>query len=116
MNGLLGTFFLKDFDTFFNNYQSVNILANEALKVLEYLLPALNKFFDLCKGLTDVKNTIIRWYSYTNVAFSGNYIRTKSKYYNEPLFSNVSINMSNKETEDYNTVKGACFGKIQYFI
>ncbi|CAG8746314.1 6199_t:CDS:1, partial [Funneliformis mosseae] len=88
---------------------SINILANEALKALEHLLLALNEFFDLCEGLTDVKNTIIRFYNYTNVASSRDYIRAKSKYYNELSFSDVSINMSNKETEDYNTIEGACF-------
>lgn len=30
--------------------------------------------------------------------------------------SDMSINMSKEESEDYNTYKGACFGKIQYSI
>ena len=112
MNGLLGTFFLKDFDTFFINYKSNNILANEALTALTHFLPALNEFFDLCEDLTSVENTKIRWYSYTHITSSGDYIRAKSKYYNKLSFSDVSINMSEEESEDYNTYDGACFGKV----
>ena len=33
-------------------------------------------------------------------------------YYNEPSFSDVSINMSEEEIEDYNTDMSACFGKV----
>jgi len=115
MNGLLGTFLLKDFDEFFDNYKLNNVLANEALMALDHFIPALNEFFDLCEGLTNAENAIIRWYSYTSIAPSNDYIRAKSKYYNEPSFSDVSINMSEEEVEDYNTDEGACFGKVQYF-
>jgi hypothetical protein len=112
MNGLLDMFFLKDFDEFFNNYKSTNDLADEALTAFEHFLPALNEFFDLYEGLTDAINCKISWYSYTNAIPSGDYIRAKSKYYNEPSFSDVSINMSEEETEDYNTDEGSCFGKV----
>src|SRR2546429_6793928 len=105
MNGLLGTFFLQDFDSFFDNYKSKNILANEALLALEHFIPTLNEFFDLCDSLTEemAKDTKINWYSYTNISSSGDYIRAKSKYYGGPSFSDVSINISEKESEDYNT-------------
>ena len=112
MNGMLGTFLLKDFDNFFNNYKLHNVLAQEALTALDNFLPALNEFFDLCEDLTDAKNSKISWYSYTVVVPSGDYIRAKSVYYNGPSFSDVSINMSKEETEDYNTHEGACFGKV----
>lgn len=116
MNGLLGTFFLKDFDAFSDNYKSRNTLANEALLAFEHFIPALNEFFDLCDDLSEemVKETKIRWYSYTN-ASSSDYIRAKSKYYDGPSFSDVSINMNEEESEDYNTHEGACFGKVLYF-
>ena len=79
MNGLLGTFFLKDFDTFFDNYKSKNALANEALLAIDNFISTLNKFFDLCDGLTEemVGETKISWYSYTNISSSGDYIRAK---------------------------------------
>jgi hypothetical protein len=112
MNGMLGTFLLKDFDNFFNNYKLHNVLAQEALTALDNFLPALNEFFDLCEDLTDAENSKISWYSYTVVVPSGDYIRAKSVYYNRPSFSDVSINMSEEETEDYNTHEGACFGKV----
>ena len=115
MNGLLSTFLLKDFDEFFNNYKLNNVLANEALMALDHFISALNEFFDLCESLTNAENAIIRWYSYTSITPSNDYIRAKSKYYNEPSFSDVSINMSEEEVEDYNTDEGACFGKVQYF-
>lgn len=115
MNSLLGTFLLRDFDEFFDNYKLNNALADEALMALEHFIPVLNEFFDLCEDLTDAKNAKIRWYSYTNITPSKDYIRASSKYYNEPSFSNVSINMSEEESEDYNTYEGACFGKVQYF-
>src|SRR2546429_3584982 len=116
MNGLLGTFYLQDFNSFFDNYKSKNILANEALLALEHFILTLNEFFDLCDGLTEemAKDTKINWYSYTNISSSGDYIRAKSKYYGGPSFSDVSINMSEEESEDYNTHEDACFGKVFY--
>ena len=116
MNDLLGTFFLQDFDSFFNNYKSKNILANETLLALEHFIPMLNEFFDLYDGLTEemAKDTKINWYSYTNISSSDDYIRVKSKYYGRPSFSDVSINMSEEESEDYNMHKGTCFGKVFY--
>jgi hypothetical protein len=114
MSGLLGKFLLKDFDSFFNKYKENNVLAQEASSALEQFLPTLNEFFDLCEGLTDAENSEISWYGYT-VASNKDYIRAKSVYYNEPSFSNVSINMSEEETGDYNTYKGACFGKVRYY-
>ncbi|POG78431.1 hypothetical protein GLOIN_2v1836852 [Rhizophagus irregularis DAOM 181602=DAOM 197198] len=114
---LLGTFNLQDFDAFFNNYRSNNSLAREALTALEYFLELLNEFLDLCEGLTDNETINISWYSYANISSSGDYIRAKSLYYNEPSFSDVSISMSKEESEDYNTAEGgACFGKVLMLI
>src|SRR5436853_6160924 len=113
MNGLLGTFFLKDFDTFFDNYKSKNALANEALLAVDNFISTLNEFFNLRDGLTEEMGgeTKISWYSYTNISSSGDYIRAKSMYYNDTSFSIVSFNKSEKEFEDYNTYEGICFGK-----
>ncbi|PKY19469.1 hypothetical protein RhiirB3_494591 [Rhizophagus irregularis] len=92
-------------------------LAREALTALEYFLESLNEFLDLCEGLTDNETINISWYSYANISSSGDYIRAKSLYYNEPSFSDVSISMSEEESEDYNTAEGgACFGKVLMLI
>lgn len=117
MNGLLGTFFLKDFDAFFDNFKYNNVLADEALLAFEHLIPTLNEFFDLCDDLSEemAKETKIRWYGHAN-ASSNDYIRAKSKYYDGPSFSDVSINMSEEESEDYDTHEGACFGKVLMLI
>jgi len=118
MNGLLGTFCLENFDAFFDDYKSRNTLAHEALTALDHFLQALNTFFDLDDDLTENmvnKNNEIHWYSYANVS-NGDYIRAKSMYYNELAFSDVSINMSEDEAEEYNTDAGACFGKVCYSI
>ena len=48
-------------------------------------------------------NTEVSWYGYANVESSDDYIRAKSMYYNELSFSDMSINMSGEEIEDYNT-------------
>ena len=77
MNGLLGTFLLKDFDNFFNNYKLHNMLAQEALTALDNFLPALNEFFNLCEDLIDVENSKISWYSYTVITSSRDYVRAK---------------------------------------
>ena len=116
MNGLLGAFLLKDFNMFFDNYKLTNILASEALLALEHFIPVLNEFFDLCDDLTEemVRDAKVSWYSYTNITPSGDYIRAKSMHYNEPSFSDVSINMSEEEFDDYNTYDGTCFGKVFY--
>jgi hypothetical protein len=115
MNGLLGKFSLENFEEFFNNYKVNNTLAQEASTALDQFILSLNEFFDLCEDLSEemiMGNTEVSWYSYANVELSGDYIRAKSMYYNEPSFSDVSINMSGEEIEDYNTDSGACFGKV----
>ena len=116
MNDLLTKFSLENTDEFFERYKLNNVLAQEALTAMDCFLIALNEFFDLDEGLTEemVKgSTEISWYSYANVESSGDYIRAKSLYYNEPSFSDVSINMSSEEDDDYNTDKGACYGKVR---
>ncbi|RGB27599.1 hypothetical protein C1646_768888 [Rhizophagus diaphanus] len=70
------------------------------------------EFLDLCEELTGNEIINISWYSYANIFSSGNYIRAKSLYYNEPSFSDVSFSMSEEESEDYNIAKDACFGKF----
>ena len=55
-------------------------------------------------------------YGYVNVKSNSDYIKAKSMYYNEPLFSDVSINMSVKEIEDYNMDIGVCFGKVYVYL
>jgi len=115
MNSLLGTFSLKDFDIFFNNYKSKNILASEAITALDHFLLMLNKFFDLCEDLTNTKNAIINWYSYANIA-NEDYINAKSMYYNELLFSDILINMNEQEFEDYNTYYHAYFGRYVFLF
>jgi hypothetical protein len=76
----------------------------------------LNEFFDIVNDDLNeeliANNTIITWYSYTKMAASGDYIRAISKYYNEPEFSNISINMNVEEAGNYNTNKGTCYGKV----
>ena len=117
MNGLLGSFSLEGFDEFFDNYKRNNILAQEALTAINQFFPALNEFFDLFDNLTEeevIGNNEISWYGYANVESSGDYIRAKSLYYNEPSFSDVSVNMSEEEVEDYHTDDGICFGKVAY--
>jgi len=84
LNSLLGKFGLENFDGFFDKYKEKNNLAAEALLALEHFLTTLNAFFDLVDDLheeTIINNTSISWYSYTNVAASGDYIRAVSKYY-----------------------------------
>jgi len=71
MGGLLGTFDLQDFDTFFNNYRSNNSLAVEALTALECFIASLNEFLELCEGLNGNEKIIISWYSYANISSSG---------------------------------------------
>ena len=114
MNGLLGKFSLVDVDEFFNEYKLNNNLAQEALTAMDHFLLALNDFFDLFDNVTEetIMDTKIIWYSYANLESSGDYIRAKSLYYNEPAFSDVSINMSAEEVEDYRTDNGTCFGKV----
>ena len=116
MNSLITTFLLNGFNQFTTLYkQTNNHLAPEALLAFEQFLPALNKFFDLFDDLTEemvASNTVIHWYSYTTAASSGDYIRASSKYYYNPEFSNISINMNEKEINDYRTDQGICFGKV----
>ncbi|GET61565.1 kinase-like domain-containing protein [Rhizophagus irregularis DAOM 181602=DAOM 197198] len=66
-------------------------------------------------ALSQINIINISWYSYANISSSGNYIRAKSLYYNELSFSDVSISMSEEESEDYNTAEGgAYFSKVSY--
>lgn len=110
---------LENSDRFFNEYKEKHSLAAEALLALEHFLTTLNSFFDLVDDLNEEiisNNTNISWYNYTNLTASGDYIRAASKYYKEPEFSNVSINMNVEEADDYNTDKGTCFGKVFYSV
>src|SRR5256884_9854570 len=94
MNGLLGKFSLENSEEFFNNYKVNNTLAQEASTTLDQFILSLNEFFDLCEDLSKeilMGNTEVSWYSYANMESSGDYIRAKSMYYNEPSFSDVSI-------------------------
>ena len=119
MNGLLGKFSLENSEEFFNNYKVNNTLEQEASTVLNQFILSLNEFFDLCEDLSEemlMGNTEVSWYSYANVESSSDYIRAKSMYYNELSFSDVSINMSGEEIEDYNTDMGACFGKVYIVV
>src|SRR2546421_13071102 len=112
----MSTFFLSMFDEFFAAYKAINTLAPDALMALDHFLPALNKFFDLCNDLNQdmvMNNTKINSYSYTNMVASGDYIQAKSRYYNQPEFSNISIKMSEEELDDYDTDEGTCFGKVR---
>jgi len=89
------------------------------LTALDQFILLLNEFFDLCEDLSEkmlMGNTEVSWYGYANVESIGDYIRAKSMYYNEPSFSDVSINMSGEEIEDYNTDMGACFGKVYVYL
>jgi hypothetical protein len=116
MSGLLGKFSLENVDEFFDGYKLNNTLAQEALTAIDQFLPALNEFFDLFDNLTEemvTQNTKISWYSCANLESSGDYIRAKSLYYNEPSFSDMSINMSVEEIKDYRTDDGTYFGKVQ---
>ncbi|POG61929.1 hypothetical protein GLOIN_2v1785978 [Rhizophagus irregularis DAOM 181602=DAOM 197198] len=83
-------FALENFDEFFDIYKEKNSLASEALLALSCFLTALNDFFDLDDDLNEeliTNNTIISWYSYTNMTASEDCIRAVSKYYNESEFS-----------------------------
>ena len=118
LNGLLGRFELKNFDEFFDKYKKKNMVVAKVLLALKHFLITLNMFFDLVDDLhkeTIINNTNISWYSYTNLAVSGNYIRAISKYYHELEFSNILINMSIDEADDYNMDEGNCFGKVFIF-
>jgi len=119
MNGLLGKFSLENFEEFFNNYKVNNTLVQEASTALDQFILSLNEFFDLCEDLSEemiMGNTEVSWYSYANVELSGDYIRAKSMYYNEPSFSDVSINMSGEEIEDYNMDMGVFFGMVYVYL
>ena len=117
LNSIISTFPLSEFDQFTTQYKQTNhnLLAPEALLAFEQFLPALNKFFDFFDDLTEeivASNTVIHWYSYTTAALSGDYVRASSKYYYNPEFSNISINMSEEEVDDYRSDQGVCFGKV----
>ncbi|CAG8494978.1 5086_t:CDS:2, partial [Funneliformis mosseae] len=48
--------------------------------------------------------------------YLGDCIRANSIYYNESSFSNMLINMSKEESEDYNTYESVYFGKVLMLI
>ncbi|CAG8736201.1 15128_t:CDS:2, partial [Rhizophagus irregularis] len=78
LKGLLGKFALENFDEFFDSYKEKNSLASDALLALSQFLIVLNEFFDLDDNLTEemiINNTIISWYSYTNMTASGDCVR-----------------------------------------
>lgn len=113
LGGFEGTFILENFNAFVDSYKRLNFLAPEANKGFFVLLDALNDLFDTIEGITgdDVKASIIEWYSNATVA-STDIIRAKSEYYNAPAFSNIAISMDTDDAQNYNTIEGTCFGKV----
>jgi len=109
LNGLEETFVLKNFNAFVN---SLPLLASEANKDFSVLLNALNDLCDIMKGITvdNIRKSIIEWYSNTTMA-STDIIRAKSKYYNAPAFSDVTISMNTDDVQNY-IVEETCFGKV----
>ena len=45
---------------------------------------------------------------------SGEYIRCTSKFYSEPMFSNIMICMSEEDLKGYPSDNGNCYGKAIY--
>ncbi|CAB4438482.1 unnamed protein product [Rhizophagus irregularis] len=117
-NSLLGgfedSFILSDFNKFVNEYKTKHFLAFEAERAFDVLIDSLNQYFDMIQDITedDVEKTIIKWY--TNAFIGGtDTIRAKSNYYyNLPAFSNIAINMDEREADIYNTFNGLCFAKL----
>lgn len=80
-------------------------------------IDSLNEYFDFIEDITDedVEKTLIKWY--TNAFVGGtDIVRAKSNYYNASAFSNIAINMNEEEAEEYNTVDGICFAKVNLII
>ena len=77
------------------------------------LIDSLNKYFDYIKNITDgdVKKTLIKWYTNTFIRRTDT-IQAKSNYYGISAFSNVAINMDEKEAENYNIFNGTYFAKV----
>ena len=113
LSGIKGSFTLSIFDEFVNMYKITHQLALESEKAFDVLIDSLNQYFNLIEDVTseDVKATSIKWY--TNAIIRGiNIIRAKSNYYNTSEFSNIAVNMNEKEAKNYNTVDGTCFAKV----
>ena len=113
LSGIEGNFILSNFHNFVNTYKNSHHLAPETEKAFGVFNDSLNEYFDLIENITDedVENTQIKWY--TNAFVGGtDTVRAKSNYYNAPAFSNVAINMNEEEAEEYNTVNGICFAKV----
>ena len=89
-------------------------MAPEAEKAFDVLIESLNQYFDLIENITneDVEATIIKWYTNATLIGGIDTVRAKSNYYNAPAFSDVAVNMNEEEAENYNTVNGVCFAKV----
>ncbi|CAB4403554.1 unnamed protein product [Rhizophagus irregularis] len=95
---------------FIKHHHRNSLLAERAFDVL---IDSLNQYFDMIQDITedDVEKTIIKWY--TNAFIGGtDTIRAKSNYYNLPAFSNIAINMDEREADTYNTFNRLCFAKL----
>jgi len=115
MNSEIATFKLSSFDEFVTSHQADNSLASEAIMAFNQFLPALDKFFDLYKELTEHNvnsdDVIVKWYK-AAVISSGDVIRAISNWYQQEVFDNISVNMSPEEIKDYITYDGTYFGKV----
>jgi len=113
LSGIEGNFTLFNFNNFVDTYKNLHHLAPEAEKAFDIFIDSLNKYFDLIENITDedVENTLIKWYTSAFVGGTDT-VRAKSNYYNAPAFSNVAINMNEEEAEEYNTINGICFAKV----
>ncbi|CAG8710182.1 16888_t:CDS:2, partial [Funneliformis mosseae] len=112
LGSIKGSFILTTFDTFINTYKVTHHLASEAKIIFDMLINSLNQYFDFIEDITkdNVKTTLVKWYI-NAIIRETDIIRAKSNYYSSLTFSNITINMNEKETQNYNTFDSTCFAK-----
>ncbi|CAG8467414.1 3647_t:CDS:2, partial [Funneliformis mosseae] len=88
-------------------------LVSEVKKAFDVFIDSLNQYFDLIEDITneDIESTFVKWYTHVTVRGTG-IVQAKSNYYNASDFSNVVVNMNEKEVESYNTVDETYFAKL----
>ena len=86
-------------------------INNNMIKGFNQFLECFDDFLDNILEVKNIKECDIIIYG-TATLENGSIIRTKNKFHDKPWFSNVAISMDSKESSDYQSDEGLCYGKI----
>ncbi|CAG8836076.1 21414_t:CDS:1, partial [Cetraspora pellucida] len=94
------------------SYEYEQVYNPEILEELHNLVPAMNDYFNLVSTVErQIEESELTFILYESFVLSNKErVKATKNFYNEPMFSNVSIHMDSEE-EEFEMFDGFCFAK-----